>query len=362
MQNKVVIVSAVRTPLGCFMGSLSNFSAVDLGIYALEGALSKIDFDRKKIDELIVGHVLQSGCGQAPAKQIALGAKLRPEIPCSSVNKVCSSGLKAVNLAAQSIQLGINEVVENNIKRVELVFYPSTTEDLPKNNNNETSVEQATPAIVLTSAEFNVVSEQDNDTGETKEVLQPIEDSFSIGKLLDLEDIDISKNQLRNGDIIMYDESKEKFVIGEAAVVNNSNQTLLEVLSEQPQKFNLVNSNATSGLITLEWNYDDIIVNYDDNTYRLLSKGEHLKDKMIPYIDKIHVDISGTIHGNTNNVNNNNWIPYNIGDYDNDGNRSIINSDSYNSSSYKILNINKTQSSSLTGTSTLIGPTATLPS
>ena len=111
MQNKVVIVSAVRTPLGCFMGSLSNFSAVDLGTYALEGALSKIDFDRKEIDELIVGHVLQSGCGQAPAKQIALGAKLRPETPCSSVNKVCSSGLKAVNLAAQSIQLGINEIV-----------------------------------------------------------------------------------------------------------------------------------------------------------------------------------------------------------------------------------------------------------
>ena len=111
MQNKVVIVSAVRTPLGCFMGSLSNFSAVDLGICALDGALSKIDFDRKEIDELIVGHVLQSGCGQAPAKQIALGAKLKPEIPCSSVNKVCSSGLKAVNLAAQSIQLGINEVV-----------------------------------------------------------------------------------------------------------------------------------------------------------------------------------------------------------------------------------------------------------
>ena len=111
MQNKVVIVSAVRTPLGCFMGSLSSFSAVELGIYALEGALSKIDLDRKEIDELIVGHVLQSGCGQAPAKQIALGAKLKPETPCSSVNKVCSSGLKAVNLAAQSIQLGINEVV-----------------------------------------------------------------------------------------------------------------------------------------------------------------------------------------------------------------------------------------------------------
>lgn len=111
MQNKVVIVSAVRTPLGCFMGSLSNFSAVDLGIIALEGALSKINLDKNLIDELVIGHVLQSGCGQAPAKQIAIGAKLKPETPCSSVNKVCSSGLKAVNLAAQSIQLGINDIV-----------------------------------------------------------------------------------------------------------------------------------------------------------------------------------------------------------------------------------------------------------
>lgn len=111
MQNKVVIVSAVRTPLGCFMGSLSNLSAVDLGIIALEGALSKVNLDKNLIDELVVGHVLQSGCGQAPAKQIAIGAKLKPETPCSSVNKVCSSGLKAVNLAAQSIQLGINDIV-----------------------------------------------------------------------------------------------------------------------------------------------------------------------------------------------------------------------------------------------------------
>ena len=111
MQNKVVIVSAVRTPLGCFMGSLSNLSAVDLGIIALEGALSKVNLDKNLIDELVVGHVLQSGCGQAPAKQIAIGAKLKPETPCSSVNKVCSSGLKSVNLAAQSIQLGINDIV-----------------------------------------------------------------------------------------------------------------------------------------------------------------------------------------------------------------------------------------------------------
>ena len=111
MQNDVVIVSAVRTPLGSFMGSLSNFSSVQLGVFALKGALSKINLDKNLIDEVIIGHVLQSGCGQAPAKQIALGSQLKNDIPCSSVNKVCSSGMKAVILAAQSIQLGINDIV-----------------------------------------------------------------------------------------------------------------------------------------------------------------------------------------------------------------------------------------------------------
>ena len=111
MMNEVVIVSAVRTPLGCFMGSLSHLSAVDLGIQALEGALRKINLDKSFIDELIIGHVLQAGCGQAPARQIAVGAGLKSQIPCFSVNKVCSSGLKAVDLAFQSIALGKNEIV-----------------------------------------------------------------------------------------------------------------------------------------------------------------------------------------------------------------------------------------------------------
>ena len=111
MMNEVVIVSAVRTPLGCFMGSLSHLSAVDLGIQAVEGALREINLDKSFIDELIIGHVLQAGCGQAPARQIAVGAGLRSHIPCFSVNKVCSSGLKAVDLAFQSIALGKNEIV-----------------------------------------------------------------------------------------------------------------------------------------------------------------------------------------------------------------------------------------------------------
>lgn len=111
MNKEVVIVSAVRTPLGSFMGSLSNLSAVQLGIKALNGALERIKLDKNLIDELIIGHVLQAGCGQAPAKQIALGCNLKSEIPCTSINKVCSSGLKSITIASQSIQLGHNDIV-----------------------------------------------------------------------------------------------------------------------------------------------------------------------------------------------------------------------------------------------------------
>ena len=111
MLNEVVIVSATRTPLGSFMGSLSGFSAVELGTFALNGAISKVNLSKDLIDEIFIGHVLQAGCGQAPARQIANKVNIKPEVPCTSVNRVCSSGLKAVTLAMQSIQLGRNDIV-----------------------------------------------------------------------------------------------------------------------------------------------------------------------------------------------------------------------------------------------------------
>ena len=111
MLNEVVIVSATRTPLGSFMGSLSGFSAVELGTFALNGAISKVNLNKDLIDEIFIGHVLQAGCGQASARQIANKVNIKPEVPCTSVNRVCSSGLKAVTLAMQSIQLGRNDIV-----------------------------------------------------------------------------------------------------------------------------------------------------------------------------------------------------------------------------------------------------------
>lgn len=109
--NKVVIVSAVRTPIGSFLGSLSSLTAVQLGSAAIKGVLEKINLDPSLVQEVYMGNVVQAGLGQAPARQAALGAGLLDNVPCTTVNKVCASGMKAVMNAAQTIALGEADVV-----------------------------------------------------------------------------------------------------------------------------------------------------------------------------------------------------------------------------------------------------------
>ncbi len=109
--KEVVIVSAVRTPIGSFGGALSSVSATKLGAAAIEGALSKVGIDSKLIDEVFMGNVLQANLGQAPAKQAAIFAGISNDVPCTTINKVCSSGMKSIMLAAQTIMCGDNEVV-----------------------------------------------------------------------------------------------------------------------------------------------------------------------------------------------------------------------------------------------------------
>ena len=109
--KEVVIVSAVRTPIGSFLGALSKVSAPELGAIAIKGALDKIKLDPKEVNEVLMGHVVQAGVGQAPARQAALKAGIPEDVPCTTVNKVCSSGMKSIMQAAQSIALGDNEVV-----------------------------------------------------------------------------------------------------------------------------------------------------------------------------------------------------------------------------------------------------------
>ncbi|MDG1917020.1 MAG: acetyl-CoA C-acyltransferase [Flavobacteriales bacterium] len=107
----VVIVSAVRTPIGSFGGVFSSVSATHLGGVAIKGALEKVRLSADKVDEVYMGNVLQANLGQAPARQAALAAGLTQEVPCTTINKVCSSGMKSIMLAAQSIMSGDNDVV-----------------------------------------------------------------------------------------------------------------------------------------------------------------------------------------------------------------------------------------------------------
>lgn len=111
MVKKVVIVSAVRTPIGSFMGALSTVPAPKLGAVAIKGALDKIQLDYNLVDEVFMGHVVQAGTGQAPARQAAIYAGLPHTVICTTINKVCASGMKAVMLGAQAIQCGDAEIV-----------------------------------------------------------------------------------------------------------------------------------------------------------------------------------------------------------------------------------------------------------
>lgn len=109
--KEVYIVTAVRTPLGSFGGKLSGLTAIELGSIAIKGALSKAGLDPKEVEEVIMGNVISANLGQAPARQAAIGAGIGYHVPCTTVNKVCSSGMKAVMFAAQSIMTGQNDIV-----------------------------------------------------------------------------------------------------------------------------------------------------------------------------------------------------------------------------------------------------------
>ncbi len=109
--KEIVIVAAVRTPIGSFMGSLSNVPATKLGAAAIKGALEKINLSPDKVDEVLMGNVLQANEGQAPAKQAALYAGIPDSVPCTTINKVCASGMKTIIMAAQAIKSGDAEII-----------------------------------------------------------------------------------------------------------------------------------------------------------------------------------------------------------------------------------------------------------
>jgi acetyl-CoA C-acetyltransferase len=122
MSKRVVIVSAVRTPIGSFMGALSSVSATKLGATAIKGALDKINLKPELVDEVLMGNVVQAGVGQAPARQAALYAGLSNDVACTTVNKVCASGMKAIMQGAQAIKSGdANIVVAGGMENMSLI-------------------------------------------------------------------------------------------------------------------------------------------------------------------------------------------------------------------------------------------------
>lgn len=141
MNKEVVIVSAVRTPIGSFLGALSSIPAPKLGAVAIKGALERIGLEPNKVDEVLMGHVVQAGSGQAPARQAAIYAGIPDSVPCTTINKVCASGMKAIMQGAQAIASGdANIVVAGGMENMSLIphyyhartatkFGPATLED-----------------------------------------------------------------------------------------------------------------------------------------------------------------------------------------------------------------------------------------
>jgi acetyl-CoA C-acetyltransferase len=111
MNNEVVIVSAVRTPIGSFLGNLSTVPAPKLGAVAIKGAMDKIGLKPELVEEVLMGNVVQAGTGQAPARQAAIYAGIPDTVPCTTVNKVCASGMKAIMQGTQAIALGDASIV-----------------------------------------------------------------------------------------------------------------------------------------------------------------------------------------------------------------------------------------------------------
>ena len=104
--RNVVLVGGKRTPVGCFMGGLSDLTAPQLGTTAVKGALESTGIDPKEIEEVYLGQVIQAGSGQAPTRQVALASGMKEDTPCTTINKVCASGMKTVMMSAQAIALG----------------------------------------------------------------------------------------------------------------------------------------------------------------------------------------------------------------------------------------------------------------
>lgn len=217
--KEVVIVSAVRTPIGSFMGSLSGVPAPVLGATAIKAALEKAGIEPSAVEEVLMGHVVQAGAGQAPARQAAINAGIPDTVPCTTVNKVCASGMKAVMQAAQAIALGDRSVVvAGGMENMSLIphyihlrngkkFGPASLEDgMQKDGLVDAYDQQAMGVCADACAMEHQFSREDQDAFAIQSY-QRSEAAWKSGKFAD-EVIPVEVPQ-RRGEPLVFGEDEE---------------------------------------------------------------------------------------------------------------------------------------------------------
>jgi acetyl-CoA C-acetyltransferase len=221
--KEVVIVSVARTPIGSFMGSLSKISAPKLGAIAIKGALDKINLNPELIDEVFMGNVVSAGVGQAPARQAAIFAGIPDTVPCTTINKVCSSGMKSVMLAAQSISLGDTEiVVAGGMENMSLIphylhgrqgtkFGPTTLEDGMQKDGLVDVYEKVAMGVCADACATKYGFSREDQDAYAIQSYQRSSEAWKSGKFSD-EIIPVEIPQRRGAPILMIEDEEYKNV------------------------------------------------------------------------------------------------------------------------------------------------------
>ena len=221
--KEVVIVSVARTPIGSFMGSLSKISAPKLGAIAIKGALDKINLNPELIDEVFMGNVVSAGVGQAPARQAAIFAGIPDTVPCTTINKVCSSGMKSVMLAAQSISLGDTEiVVAGGMENMSLIphylhgrqgtkFGPTTLEDGMQKDGLVDVYEKVAMGVCADACATKYGFSREDQDAYAIQSYQRSSEAWKSGKFSD-EIIPVEIPQRRGASVLMTEDEEYKNV------------------------------------------------------------------------------------------------------------------------------------------------------
>ena len=221
--KEVVIVSVARTPIGSFMGSLSKISAPKLGAIAIKGALDKINLNPELIDEVFMGNVVSAGVGQAPARQAAIFAGIPDTVPCTTINKVCSSGMKSVMLAAQSIYLGDTEiVVAGGMENMSLIphylygrqgtkFGPTTLEDGMQKDGLVDVYEKVAMGVCADACATKYGFSREDQDAYAIQSYQRSSEAWKLGKFSD-EIIPVEIPQRKGAPVLMTEDEEYKNV------------------------------------------------------------------------------------------------------------------------------------------------------